>query len=503
MNGDKSNDSIIKRDKPTATLRGFKGGDLAGVIQKIEEGYFDDLGVNAIWMTPIWEQIHDGVDEGTGYTYGFHGYWAKDWTTTDPSYGTPEEFQQLVDIAHEHGIRVLMDVVLNHTGPVTDQDPQWPEEWVRTGPTCTYQDQSTAVTCTLTDNLPDIKTESEEEVDLPPSLVQKWKNENRYDKEIAELDAFFQQSGLKRTPTNYIIKWLTDYARETGIDGYRVDTVKHVEEEVWETLNTQAQLAYNQWKDSNKAKVMHDDDFFIIGELYGYQVESGREFYFSSGSVDYFDYGYDGMINFGFKREANMPYDMLFERYAQYRDSLIADGDEPVAFMNYVSSHDDGQPFDPTRDRAFEAGTKLLLAPGMSQIYYGDETARRLDVEAEGDAKLRSMMNWETMDKEVLSHWQKLGKFRHDHPAVGAGKHTKMVYDGEGTLAMRSYTTGDFEENVVIGAGLPDGEITIQMPAQLADAAQVRNVYTGKTVEVKGGTATLIVENGVILIERI
>lgn len=193
LNGETSNDSIIKRDKPTATLRGFKGGDFAGVIQKIEEGYFDDLGVNAIWMTPVWEQIHGGVDEGTGYTYGFHGYWAKDWTTTDPSYGTPAEFQELVNKAHDHGIRVLMDVVLNHTGPVTDQDAAWPDEWVRTGPTCTYQDQASAVTCTLTDNLPDIKTESEKEVDLPPALVAKWKNEGRYDQEVDELDALFKK----------------------------------------------------------------------------------------------------------------------------------------------------------------------------------------------------------------------------------------------------------------------------------------------------------------------
>ena len=80
-NGDTTNDLNFDRSKETAVLRGFEGGDLKGITQKIKEGYFNDLGVDAIWMTPIVEQIHAGTDEGTGYTYGYHGYWTKDWTS--------------------------------------------------------------------------------------------------------------------------------------------------------------------------------------------------------------------------------------------------------------------------------------------------------------------------------------------------------------------------------------------------------------------------------------
>ena len=87
-NGDPSNDVNFNRTKETAVLRGFEGGDLKGITEKINEGYFNDLGINAIWMTPIVEQIHGGTDEGTGFTYGYHGYWAKDWTTIDPNFGT-------------------------------------------------------------------------------------------------------------------------------------------------------------------------------------------------------------------------------------------------------------------------------------------------------------------------------------------------------------------------------------------------------------------------------
>jgi alpha-amylase len=73
-NGNPANDKIINRTKPTGKLRGFEGGDIRGVIQKLDEGFFTDLGINAIWMTPVVEQIHGSVDEGTGNTYGFHGY---------------------------------------------------------------------------------------------------------------------------------------------------------------------------------------------------------------------------------------------------------------------------------------------------------------------------------------------------------------------------------------------------------------------------------------------
>ncbi|WP_124981339.1 alpha-amylase family glycosyl hydrolase [Nonlabens xiamenensis] len=503
FNGDPTNDQLIKRDLPTGTLRGFQGGDFAGISQKLDEGYFEKLGVNAIWITPIWEQIHGGVDEGTGYSYGFHGYWAKDWTTTEPSYGTIEEYQEMVDKAHAQGIRVLMDVVLNHTGPVTDQDPQWPEEWVRTGPVCTYQDQSTAVTCTLTNNLPDIRTESSEPVDLPPSLAAKWKKEGRYEKELSELDAFFEQSGLARTPVNYIIKWITDYARETGVDGFRVDTVKHVEEEVWATLNEQARLAYQEWRDNNPNKVYHNDEFFIVGELYNYEVANGREFGFSDGPVDYFDYGYDAMINFGFKREATMPYEQLFATYDKYRDSLqAASEDQQIYFMNYISSHDDGQPFDPNREKTYESATKLLLSPGMAQIYYGDETGRSLVVpNAVGDATLRSVMEWPVQNTQLLSHWQKLGQFRKAHPAVGAGDHFALNHDGEGTIAARFYEKDGVRDDVIIGAGLPEGMISIDVRKVFPNAKTLYNAYTHQELAVENGYIKTSSENGVVLLE--
>ena len=77
-NADETNDLNFDRTLETAPMRGFQGGDIKGITAKIKEGYFNDLGINAIWFTPVVEQIHGGTDEGTGFTYAFHGYWAKD-----------------------------------------------------------------------------------------------------------------------------------------------------------------------------------------------------------------------------------------------------------------------------------------------------------------------------------------------------------------------------------------------------------------------------------------
>jgi alpha-amylase len=398
-----------------------------------------------------------------------------------------------------------MDVVINHTGPVTEQDPLWPEEWVRTGPSCTYQDQSTAVTCTLTNNLPDIKTESTKEVELPQHLVEKWKKEGRYEQEVKELDAFFTSSGLTRTPVNYIIKWVTDYARETGVDGFRIDTVKHVEESVWATFNEQAKLAFEEWKKNHPKQSFHDDAFFIVGELYGYEVSGGREYPFSDHQVDYFDAGYDAMINFGFKNHAVADYKELFKRYDGFRKNLLNEKpDNEAYFMNYISSHDDGQPFDALREKAMESAAKLLLTPGMTQIYYGDEIARPLVVEgAVGDANLLSVMDWEHLNQEVLNHWQKLGTFRKNHVAVGAGDHFSLEYKGVGTLAARFYDKNDHQDTVLIGAGLADGLLEIQVAKVFPKATRLRNAYTEKKLPVVNGKVTVMVENGVVLLEKL
>lgn len=501
-NGDPSNDNLIKRDLPTGVLRGFMGGDLKGITQKIEEGYFTNLGINAIWMTPIVEQIHGAVDEGTGNTYGFHGYWTKDWTAIDPNYGTKADLKELVEKAHAKGIRIVLDAVINHTGPVTELDPVFPDSWVRTKPKCTYDTYKNYIDCTLVENLPDIKTESNEAVELPPMLVEKWKKEGRYEEEVRELDAFFAKTGYPRAPKYYIMKWLADYITDFGIDGYRVDTVKHTTEDVWADFAKVCKDAFAAYKTANPKKVLDDNDFFLVGEVYGYGLHGKQIYDFGDKKVNYFENGFDFLINFDFKGDANKGHEELFSYY----NKVLQNEMSTYSVMNYLTSHDDGWPFDKKRERIFEAATKLLLTPGVAQVYYGDETARSLEIEGtQGDATLRSLMNWEDVQsnaktKALLIHYQKLGTFRANHPAVGAGKHEK-ISDAPYTFS-RTYQKGDFKNTIVIALDAPKGAKTIQVSNAFAEGSKVRDAYSGIIGEVKNGKVEIHSNETIVLLEK-
>ncbi|WP_224483258.1 alpha-amylase family glycosyl hydrolase [Robertkochia aurantiaca] len=500
-NGNPENDVNFDRTEETGVLRDFKGGDIKGITEKIKDGYFTELGVNAIWFTPVVEQIHGVVDEGTGNTYAYHGYWAKDWTTLDPNFGTREELAELVEEAHKRGIRVLLDVVINHTGPVTAKDPAWDEDWVRLDPTCTYQDYESTVSCTLVDNLPDIKTESDGPVDLPMPLLKKWQEEGRYDQEIEELDRFFAVNGYPMAPRFYIIKWLTDYVRELGVDGFRVDTAKHTEAYVWQELYREASIAFQEWKTNNPDKVLDDKGFYMVGEVYNYGISTGRMFSYGDKEVDFYDHGFESLINFDFKHDATRGYDTLFTKY----DSLLQKELYDKSVLNYLSSHDDGSPFDRKRKKTYETATKLLLSPGASQIYYGDELARPLQVEgAVGDANLRSFMNWEDLEKEetraLLEHWQKLGQFRKNHPAIGAGKHTTLKK--QPFVFSRTYETDTYADAVIVVLMAKKAVKTIDVSSVFSDGTLVKDAYSGITAEVTDGEVRMETPFEILLLEK-
>lgn len=502
-NGDKSNDVNFNRNKKPGKLRGFEGGDIKGITQKIEEGYFEKLGINAIWFTPIVEQIHDGVDEGTGLSYGFHGYWAKDWTTLDPNFGTKADLAELVKKAHARGIRIMLDGVINHTGPVTDIDPVWPEDWVRTGPTCDYKSFESTTACTLVQNLPDVKTESNKDVSLPSILIEKWKAEGRYDQEMASLDAFFKRTGYPRAPKYYIIKWLTDYITEFGIDGYRADTVKHTDESVWADFKAQCDYSFAVWKKNNPKQVLDNNGFFTVAEVYNYGISGGQWFDFGDKKVNYFENGFNCMINFEFKWDAQKNYEFIFSKYSSILNNQL----KGFSVLNYLSSHDDGTPFDAKREKSIESGTKLLLSPGISQVYYGDESARSLVVEGtQGDATLRSFMNWEAIKenaatRQVLLHWQKLGQFRKNHPAIGAGIHKEI--SSSPYAFSRTFSKGNYTDNVVIGLDMPKGKKEIAVGNVFKDGTKLRDAYSGKTATVANGKIAVDTEFDIVLLELV
>jgi len=207
------------------------------------------------------------------------------------------------------------------------------------------------------------------------------------------------------------------------------------------------------------------------------------------------------MINFEFKSNALGSYEDIFSRYSSILNGEIKGN----TVVNYLTSHDDGSPFDKERTKSIETANKLLLSPGISQVYYGDESARSLVIEgATGDATLRSNMNWESIKtnkqtQTILTHWQLLGKFRRDHPAIGAGVH-QMISNSPYVFS-RVFKKKDFEDSVIIGLDLPKGKKEIDVSSIYEDGEILIDKYSNKEVEVRDGKIIVKTEFNFVLLE--
>ncbi|MDE7432173.1 MAG: starch-binding protein [Lachnospiraceae bacterium] len=544
-NGNPSNDHSYNRglDKNGNVVSGvddrgtFHGGDFAGITKTIEEGYFNDLGINALWISAPYEQIHGYIVGGDGSPsfahYSYHGYYVLDYTNTDANFGTMEEFRTLVDTAHEHGIRVVIDIVLNHAGynslydmneygfgvvkdgwedyyysmnnvnnadyhGYIDYDADaaqwkkwWGPNWVRAGLPGYTEGGSDNFTMSLT-GLPDFKTESNATVEIPEFLAKKWRQEGRYDSEVAELKNYLSSHGYAMTVTNCISYWLSTWVRDYGVDGFRCDTAKHVDLASWSTLNKMCTDALKEWKNNNPSKKLDDLDFWMTGECWDHTVSYDE--YYTVGN-------FDSMINFDTTGAGVLSIGTVAGKYEDYAAAINTKDDFNV--LSYISSHDSTL----ARGDQVYIGSAFLLLPGGIQVYYGDETNRALvagvDFDGYGGAghSLRSDMNWDSIDETVLAHWQKVGTFRNNHIAVGAGKHT-TVESTSGVAFTRTYEKGNIKDRVAacIGAAA-NTSVTIDVSGVFHDGENVVNYYDSSSAVVANGKVTFNSgANGTILI---
>lgn len=506
-NGDPTNDRAAGRQHDGDMLRSFEGGDLAGLTRVIESGYFNRLGVDAIWTTPVIENVHGSVIEGEwGKSYGFHGYWPLDWTAIDPALGSEADFGRMIAAAHRKGLRVIVDVIANHAGPETSLDPRWPADWVRPGPKCEYKSYAGTVSCELSFTLQDMRTESTQPADLPPHLIAKWRREGRYDAEVASLDTFFNRTGYPRTPRYYLIKWLTDPVRDYGIDGFRVDTAKHVDPDLWAELRKEADLALADWRARHPRRLAGDKPFYMVGEVFNFGLNNfgnarGASYDYGDRLIDFHANGFDALINMGFASASREPLPALFAAMSQQL------GEGPFkgkGTLNYIASHDDMDPRDSQRRDPLGDAETLLLAPGAAQIYYGDEVARSLVVPgSRGDATLRSAFDWSfaksAPGQALLGHWGKLGKFRQRHLALGAGRHIALN-DGPFSFG-RVLKEGRVHDRVVVRLGNSYSSARVATGDLFAEGTLLRDAYTGEMARVRGGTVMLHRAGRVILLE--
>lgn len=501
-NGNPGNDHSYGRsaDPEGGDIGSFHGGDIAGITQKLKAGWFQELGVNALWITAPYEQIHGWVVGGKQQFkhYAYHGYWALDYTTMDANMGTREELREMIATAHAQGIRVLFDVVLNHPGyadlrtlaeykvPVLwpgheqatlrdyhsfvdynnfDFRQWWGPHWVRAG-LPGYPDGGQDDYTMQLAYLPDFRTESGKAVGLPPILQRK--NDTRA---VARPDA---------TVRSYLVGWLADWVREFGVDGFRADTVKHVEPASWLALRAAATAALADWKARHPKQAIDDAPFWMTGEAWGHGPERSS----------WHNAGFDSMINFDFQHRADGGWKAIDGVYRQYAQ-LLGQGPR-YDILSYISSHDTSL-F--PREQLKHGLSALMLAPGGVQLFYGDESGRLPGTAPAGDEQqaTRSDMNWTSLDSAMLAHARKLGQFRLRHPALARGEHR---LNSEAPYAFSRVTADD---RVVVA---PDarGAITLKVHGVFADGATVRDAYSNQTTTVKDG-AVAINATGTVLLE--
>lgn len=510
-NGDTTNDinyaRIVDYGSEQLNAATFHGGDFKGMLQKAKEGYFTDLGINVVWMTDVYEQIH-GWMSGSGPVndfphYGYHGYYPLDYTQIDKNYGTVKEFRELVDTLHSQGIRVMLGANINDPGYPTLLDAvqtgfadtglteaeaakhirEWSFDdfyadrlnwkgwydrgWIRMPDE--GWDESNPLEATLF-GMPDFKDESETPVKIPSFLHKKWKKEGNGNDAWVNPSAVQYRKDRKWSPMQYVIAWISSWVEEFGIDGFRCDIVENVHTGRWKELNQACNTALDKWRANHPESPASKwtDRFYMTGD-------------FNNASIDYkpeyADAGFSSMVNFFHPKHGDL--DNIVYTWQAYADSVAAHQDwHPFSYLNN-SYHRDAD-----MENMIDCATTLLLAPGVAQVFYGDETGRKLSdarFNVDSDQAFRSDMDWSDINEPQLRHFQKLGQIRRSNPVIGTGRqrtidtHTCARYNDTDTLMIKLLPTD--------GVALTVGDI-------FADGEELIEIYTGQTAKVINGSVT-------------
>ncbi|MBI2896854.1 MAG: hypothetical protein HYY06_25070 [Deltaproteobacteria bacterium] len=401
LDGDPANDSAVAEVEAVAN---YRGGDLEGVRQKIEDGYFTDLGVNALWLSsPVDNADRAGVGEDGRSYAAYHGYWPTRMDEVEPRVGDLDLLRAVVDAAHAADLKIVLDYVMNHVhqdSPVYADHPDWfwPLDGCVCGYGCSWDAEPERLRCWFRDYLPDFD---------------------------------FRNADARAFSVGNAIQWI----RDTGIDGYRLDAVKHIEDSWLTDLRAQT-----------GAEVETDDrHFYMIGETFTGDRDLMRRYVDPATKLD-------GQFDFPLRAQVARTILMRLDRMADLdaflggnadyygagaiMGTFLGNHDLPRAihlaesspqFGEWDSGKDRGwenQPSLPSSPDPFErvalAYTLLMTMPGVPLIYYGDE----IGMSGAGDPDNRRPMQWEGLgaDQEWLrDRISRLARIRADHPAARRG----------------------------------------------------------------------------------
>jgi alpha-amylase len=416
-NGDKTNDFEADPNDPSA----YQGGDFKGIMDKLD--YLKSLGTTAIWMTPVVK------NEPKGY----HGYWTQDFYETEEHFGTKEELKQLVKEAHDRDIKVILDLVVNHTGYHHPwlQDPN-KKNWFHPQIEITNWDDQQNVENGWLAGLPDLNTENPE-------------------------------------TRNYLLDVAQFWIKETDIDGYRLDTVKHVPKDFWKEFSQKV----------HEAK----PDFYLIGEVWHDDPRYIAE-YNKAGIESFVDYPLFNEMVRAF-RESGQPLSELqavWERNKYYYKN-------PYTLGNFIDNHDNIRfvreallKQENPEIRLKLALTYLYTAPGIPILYQGTEHM----MDGAQDPDNRRMMDFK-QNKKMESFTAKLGKLRQSHPALRRGDFKMVVDDGPKAIFKRTYKG----ETIYIVFNNDKKSTTINMKDKDLTKHKLVNLLHDEVIKAKGDKASI------------
>ena len=430
FDGNKSNNTASGADTYGKNPGLYHGGDFAGVTAKLD--YLQDLGVNTIWITPIVENIKgvDVTDEGSKdvpYNAAYHGYWASDFTKLNPTLGTTKEFETMISEAHKRGMRIMVDIVVNHAGYGTES--------------------------TFADML--------------------------RDKSVSEGDIKSWQSGLPDFATENadvrakLVEWQTSWMKDYGVDYFRVDTVKHVDSTTWAALK-------NSTTEVNPS-------FKMIGEYFGAgyasngsslgtgQMDADLDFDFNDQATSFVSGNISSVEKFLSARNSALNNTYMTGQFLSSHDE---DGFK-AALMNGKKYAEDE-----ATSAALVAATLQLTAKGIPVIYYGEEVGLSgLNNYPYQTNRYDMDFSKATKDNVTYQHYKNLLSIRNAYTDVFArGSRNVVASSDEESYDVVSRSYGG--TTLYVGMNIKDAAKEVKVPVNANAGDTVKNLYDGKTYTV-------------------
>jgi glycosidase len=469
-NGDTSNDAPIAHDSLFFPAN-YQGGDLQGIIDKIEEGYFSSLGVNTLWVSPVIENTNNAYREYPPphrYYSGYHGYWPVHPTNVEEKFGNMELLKKLVKTANADELKVLLDFVANH---VHIEHPFWAEhrDWFGT-------------------------------LELPDGR----KNLRLWDEH--RLTTWFEpyMPSFDYVSSTEALEYMTDNAvwwlKESGADGFRHDAVKHVPNEFWRLLTK---------KLKSEIEIPEQKRVYQIGETFGgidlinSYVNNGQlnaQFNFNlydvalptflddSASFKMLDYQMQKSFQvFGF---INLMGNILSShdkiRYMAYADGDLEINDSRAGEIAWTNPPQVDNPS--SYDKLKIHLAYLLTIPGIPVIYYGDEFGMTGVADPDNRRMMRFNDQLNKYEKQTLMEVSKLIHIRKDHPALRYGDFFTLQADKN----IYAYLRSDMNERIltIVNKSSKEQNLEYILPG-MYKVSKVKDIISGREFEVNNNKLNL------------